>query len=570
MTTRLVQAVRFGLSLLILVLFTGQAWAAPYAAMVMDMRTGEVLYSKNAETQLYPASLTKMMTLYIAFEAIEHGEISLDTMVTVSRNAAAEPPSHLGLRRGQRIKLRYLIRAAAVKSANDAATAIGEAIGGSEDGFAARMNRTAAALGMKHTHFRNAHGLTLSGHLSTAHDMTILGRHLFFDYPQYYNLFSRRTANVGGREVPNTNTRFLNAYRGADGIKTGYTSAAGFNLVASAERDGKRIITTVFGGTSTLQRNRKVAELMDLGFRKAPMRVSLRQPARPPYLGPTSGNTVVVAANGAVPTGAAGKIIRVVVAPTSSIRPRQRPVAAPPEDLVAALDLGIDALIADVVETSAAPTAVAPEPAPAAATPPAFASIRPEPRPETEAAPVLASVEAALDTPAIVDTPSIVDTPAEADLSAEADITEEDLEAPVLAAPAIAVAVTEQAAVPTQSPTPTPAPRNLAADELILAAAEPGFDDAPQPTEVVTRVSTSGGHHWGINVGRYNTEFVAQRVLLKTALAELSTLGDALRKVARSSRGFEANFVGLTQEGAELACRRLEARDTSCKVLGPT
>ncbi len=567
MTTRLVQAVRFGLSLLILVLFTGQAWAAPYAAMVMDMRTGEVLYSKNADTQLYPASLTKMMTLYVAFEAIEHGEISLDTMVTVSANAAAEPPSHLGLRKGQRIALRYLIRAAAVKSANDAATAIGEAIGGSEDGFAARMNRTAAALGMTRTRFRNANGLTLSGHLSTAHDMTILGRHLFYDYPQYYNLFSRRTADVGGREVPNTNTRFLNAYRGADGIKTGYTAAAGFNLVASAERDGKRIITTVFGGTSTVQRNNKVAELMDLGFRKAPMRVSELRPSRPPYLGPRGGAAVMVAANDSEPTGAAGKVIRLVVAPSSSIRPRQRPVAAPSEDLVAALDLGIDAIIADVVETSAAPPAPAPEAAPALAPSPAFAAIRPEPRPDTEAAAVLASVEVALDTPAIVEPAVAADLSAEEDFSEE-DMAEEDLTAPVLAAPDLAVAATDLAEAP--APRPAPAPRNPAADELILAAAEPGIDDVPQPTEVVTRISTSGGHHWGVNVGRYNTEFEAQRVLLKTALAEITTLGDALRKVARSPRGFDANFVGLTQEGAELACRRLEARDTSCKVLGPS
>ncbi|HHC29458.1 MAG TPA: D-alanyl-D-alanine carboxypeptidase, partial [Rhodobacterales bacterium] len=150
------------------------AVAAPYAAMVMDMRTGKVIHARNADTQLHPASLTKMMTLYIAFEAIEHGEISLDTMVTVSANAASEPPSKLGLRKGQKIKLRYLIRAAAIKSANDAATAIGEAIAGSESAFAARMNRTAKALGMTRTQFRNANGLTTAGHMSTARDMTNL------------------------------------------------------------------------------------------------------------------------------------------------------------------------------------------------------------------------------------------------------------------------------------------------------------------------------------------------------------------------------------------------------------
>ncbi|MCB2138840.1 MAG: D-alanyl-D-alanine carboxypeptidase, partial [Rhodobacteraceae bacterium] len=130
-------------------------------------------------------SLTKMMTLYIAFEAIERGEISLDTKVTVSKHAASQPPSRLGLKPGQKIALRYLIRAAAIKSANDAATAIGEAIEGSEPAFAKRMTRTARALGMSKTTFRNANGLTTEGHLSTAHDMTILGRQLFYDFPQY-------------------------------------------------------------------------------------------------------------------------------------------------------------------------------------------------------------------------------------------------------------------------------------------------------------------------------------------------------------------------------------------------
>ena len=127
----------------------GASFAAPYAAIVMDARTGETLYARNADTRLHPASLTKMLTLYITFAAIESGEISLDTMVTVSANAAAEPPSHLGLKAGQKIALRYLIRAAEVRSANDAATAIGDFLGGSEDKFAARMNRTAKALGMK-------------------------------------------------------------------------------------------------------------------------------------------------------------------------------------------------------------------------------------------------------------------------------------------------------------------------------------------------------------------------------------------------------------------------------------
>ncbi|MFW5655964.1 MAG: D-alanyl-D-alanine carboxypeptidase family protein, partial [Roseicyclus sp.] len=203
--------------------------------MVMDARTGEVLHSRNADTRLHPASLTKMMTLYIAFEAVRLGEIDLDTPVTVSRTAAAEPPSKLGLRAGSRIRFRFLIRAAAIRSANDAATAIAEAISGSEAAFAQRMNRTAQALGMTRTTFRNAHGLTQQGHLSTARDMTILGRRMVYDYPQYYNIFSRRQDDAGIATIRNTNRHVLNAYAGADGIKTGYTRAAGFNLVASAQ-----------------------------------------------------------------------------------------------------------------------------------------------------------------------------------------------------------------------------------------------------------------------------------------------------------------------------------------------
>jgi D-alanyl-D-alanine carboxypeptidase len=263
---------------LFLALAPAMGLAAPFAAYVIDARTGEVLYETNADTRLHPASLTKMMTLYIAFEAIERGEISLDTMVTVSKHAASQAPSKLGLKPGQRIALRHLIRAAAIKSANDAATAIGEAIEGSEPAFAKRMTRTAKAIGMARSTFRNANGLTAEGHLSTAHDMTLLGRHLFYDFPQYYNIFSRRSADAGVTQVASTNRRFLDSYEGADGIKTGYTGPAGFNLTASAQRGRKRIIATVFGAKSTASRTAKITELLDIGFGLAPNRATIQKP----------------------------------------------------------------------------------------------------------------------------------------------------------------------------------------------------------------------------------------------------------------------------------------------------
>lgn len=355
------------------------AFAAPYAGFVMDARSGETLHSENADTPLHPASLTKMMTLYITFEAVQHGEITMDDYVTVSRNAAAEPPSKLGLRQGQKIKLRYLVRAAAIKSANDAATAIGEHISGSEDAFAARMTRTARALGMSKTTFKNAHGLTLAGHLSTAHDMAILGRHMVYDYPQYYGLFSRISEDAGIREVANTNRRFLASYKGADGIKTGYTNAAGFNLVASAQRGDTRIISVVFGGRSTASRNARVAELLDYGFGKAKKRVALNKPSLPPYMGNKNlGNVFIAESANPDPEGARGKTIRVVAAaPTRSLRPQSRAGArgADVAPLVASLEGDIETVLAAVqsaqpVVAQIAATDVAPEASAQAGAPP--------------------------------------------------------------------------------------------------------------------------------------------------------------------------------------------------------
>nr|WP_274379269.1 serine hydrolase [Rhodophyticola sp. CCM32] len=313
------------------------ARAAPYAAMVMDARSGEVLHSRNADTRLHPASLTKMMTLYIVFEAVRLGEITMDTQVTISANAAAEPPSKLGLRAGSRIALRYLVRAAAVRSANDAATALGEAIEGSEAAFARRMNRTAQALGMVRTTFRNAHGLTAEGHLSTARDMTNMGRRLFFDYPQYYNIFSRRSTDAGIATVRNTNRRFLDAYRGADGIKTGYTRAAGFNLVASAERGQERIIATVFGGQSTASRNQRVMELLDMGFARAPTRATVRRPSLPVYDGQPH----------------APDAPRHTLAVARSMVPTRRPVREASPVLLAAIEDAVETVLEDALPAEA-------------------------------------------------------------------------------------------------------------------------------------------------------------------------------------------------------------------------
>lgn len=245
------------------------AEARQYAAFVMDARNGEVLHSRNADTRLHPASLTKMMTLYLVFEAVESGRLNLDQSVRISKRAASQPPSKIGFRVGERVPLRTLIRAAAVKSANDAATALGEAVSGTEWQFAQDMTAKAKSIGMSRTAFKNASGLTAKGHLSTARDMAKLGRRLFYDFPDYYHLFSRNSVQIKGRTYLATNRRFVKGYRGADGIKTGYTRAAGFTLVGSAERGDTRIIASVFGGRTGRTRDKEMMRLLDLGFSRA-------------------------------------------------------------------------------------------------------------------------------------------------------------------------------------------------------------------------------------------------------------------------------------------------------------
>jgi D-alanyl-D-alanine carboxypeptidase len=597
--------------------------AAPYAAYVIDARTGEVLYETNANTRLHPASLTKMMTLYITFEAIERGEISLDTMVTVSKYAASQAPSKLGLKAGQKIAVRYLIRAAAIKSANDAATALCETVGGSEAQFARRMNRTAKAIGMTRSSFKNCNGLTVSGHLSTAHDMTMLGRHLFYDFPQYYNIFSRRTADAGVAQVASTNRRFLDSYEGADGIKTGYTGPAGFNLTASAQRGGKRIIATILGGQSTAQRNSKMAELLDVGFGKAPDKATIQKPEAPTYVAeadaPQSEDQVAaaVAVDVAIIEGgteanvASGKTIRLNLAVAKSRRPVARPGSAPAEpalvadagiapdtaaasadDTQVAMSDGIDAALAEAHEdpgpafdqsTSAQPETLAMAdatdavqpvtPADTAALSDAIAAEASDGTVEIAAADsLIAPIDPDVTVGTAATDPLVMATAGPAPVAVNAASAFALLTPPlprpsrnILAETAAAAPADETVVLASLSSQPATEP---SADQIVLEAAPP-VDITDEDLQVVTRISTSGGRQWAINVGNFNTRYDAERQLLQTALAEMNTLDEALRKVVNRKGGFDANFVGMTQDKAELACRRLAARNTECSVIGP-
>ncbi|MCA8884070.1 MAG: D-alanyl-D-alanine carboxypeptidase, partial [Rhodobacteraceae bacterium] len=303
----------------------------------------------------------------------------------------------------------------------------------------------------------------------------------------------------------------------ADGIKTGYTRAAGFNLVASAQRGQERIIATVFGGSSSAARNQRVAELLDLGFSRAPTRATVTAPARP---------SVTVLARGA--SEGAGPPVTLVA--TLSIRPIPRPTKSAPEAapaaevVIAAVQESVTNSLQDLQAVQAASTAAPPEQA----------------------------------TPA----PLVEDVPAEAVLASatgHASLLEDAAPARAAAQPAVLAVV---------SPAPTPRPATISFSTNDTSAVPDGPRPQAKPV-MVSRVSTSGDRHWGINVGTYASRYEAERVLLKTALIEIETLDSALRKVVRKQTGFDANFVGMDERSAALACQRLSARDQRCSTLGP-
>ncbi|BCH24903.1 D-alanyl-D-alanine carboxypeptidase [Mesorhizobium sp. L-8-3] len=239
-----------------------------YAAIVVDANTGKTLFSANADAQRYPASLTKMMTLYLIFEGLQSGKITKNTRVPFSASAAAKPPTKLGVKAGSSVTVETIVYALVTKSANDAAAAIAEYLGGSEENFARIMTNKARRLGMSDTTFRNASGLPNSAQHSTARDLAVLGIALREHFPQYYSYFSTRSFTFGRQRMGNHN-KLLGRVQGVDGIKTGYTNASGFNLVSSVKSGDRKIVAVVMGGASGRARDNHMAELIKKYLPKA-------------------------------------------------------------------------------------------------------------------------------------------------------------------------------------------------------------------------------------------------------------------------------------------------------------
>ncbi len=251
------------------IVMSSTAQANPrYAAIVVDVESGEVLHAANADATRYPASLTKMMTLYLLFEELEKGSMRLNQPLPVSAQAEAMPASKLWLKRGSSITVEEAILALVVRSANDVAVVVAEALGGSERQFGQMMTAKARELGMRHTVFRNASGLPDNGQTTTARDMATLSIRLMQDFPQYYHYFSRQSFTYRGT-THNSHNRLVRNYPGADGMKTGFIRASGFNVATSAVRDGRRLVSVVMGGFTAASRDTHMADLLDRGFVRA-------------------------------------------------------------------------------------------------------------------------------------------------------------------------------------------------------------------------------------------------------------------------------------------------------------
>ena len=268
---------------------------AKYASFIINENTKRIYHNANADTRNYPASLTKIMTLYLVFDALKSKKISMSSKFKVSKRATRQPPSKLNLSTGSNITVKNAILALVTKSANDVATVIAENLGKSERNFARLMTRKAKKLGMTRTTFRNASGLPNRGQLSTARDMATLGIAIRKNHPKFFKLFKTKSFIYKGIKYTNHNN-LLGSYSGTDGIKTGYTNASGFNLVASVERNGQRIIGVVFGGKKARSRDKHMVKLLNKYF-KTSLSKPLVRIAKPSELPKTRPKIVVAEKN---------------------------------------------------------------------------------------------------------------------------------------------------------------------------------------------------------------------------------------------------------------------------------
>lgn len=547
--------------------------------MVIDANTGRVLHDNAGSEARYPASLTKMMTLYLAFETIEAGRLSFSTPLTVSERAAAASPSKLGLEAGSRIAMRDAIKALIVKSANDMAVVIAEKIGGSEEGFAKLMTKRARQIGMRDTTFRNASGLPDPGQLTTARDMLTLAMRLQDDFPQHYRLFSLRTFSHGGKTYRSHNA-LLGRFAGVDGIKTGYTRASGFNLVSSYRGGGKHVIGAVFGGVSAGLRDAHMRMLLVRAIEKAstertrkagPQLVAEAKPAKRPAPKP-----VVKPEPPAAPKAA--------VTATADARPDTPADAAAPMPRIA---------IAKVKTVSVLPPPSAPEPADpnlvqeTAATTPAtqpltFAQSMPRPDFAALKAQLAARAagepsEAELGRPAVgmaIAAPAPEEPPAATETvlskavergrppsTLQAQLASLSQPEPTYPADGRDMSRPALQAVVADLPAPMPVP-------VSMGRARAPASGTPAPAAAQPPPASAPGYH--VQIGVYGSPTDAERAMAAARAKAGHVLGDSATLAMPLTKGdrqlYRARFAGFDSASATSACNELRRNGLDCFV----
>jgi D-alanyl-D-alanine carboxypeptidase len=571
-----------------LLLAMGPAVAPAYAndkaaALVIDANTGRVLHDQSGSAPRYPASLTKMMTLYLAFETVESGRLSFSTRIPVSERAAAAAPSKLGLEAGSHIALRDAVKALIVKSANDMAIAIAEKIGGSEEAFARLMTKRARQIGMSETTFRNASGLPDPEQVTTARDMLTLAMRLQDDFPQHYRLFSTRTFSYAGKTY-RTHNALLGRFAGVDGIKTGYTRASGFNLVSSYSADGKHVVAAVFGGVSAGVRDAHMRTLLSRSIAKAsttrtrssgPQLVAAAKPAKRPAPKPSPRKDEIAA-----------RADRAVERPERSNQPvppeADRP-DAPPAVTIAEPPAARIA-IAKVKTVSILPTAEmavasVPDPAPVAtADAPAPAASRPvftdaTPRPDFSALKAELAARAVADpTPAETGRGSAVPHPSGADTVAETLVRHDGAFEP-LAGRGRPPSTLEAQLASYEATTGTTSQQPAYDPGLRPALADMAAVNLPVPVPVpvasgMARPAAAGSYH--VQIGVYSTPADAQRAMAAAKAKAAHILADSAPIAIPLAKGdrqlYRARFAGFDSASATTACNELRRSGLDCFV----
>jgi len=500
-----------------------------YAAIVVDANTGDILHAANADSLRHPASLTKIMTLYLLFERLEAGKVKLDTRLEVSAHAHAQAPSKLGLRPGQTISVEDAIKALVTKSANDIAVVIAEALAGSEDEFAKQMTRKARALRMSKTVYKNASGLPDDEQVTTARDQALLGLAIQERFPTYYKYFSTQVFTFGGRRMANHN-RLLGRVEGVDGIKTGYIRASGFNLVTSVRRGNRHIVATVLGGKSAGQRDARMRELIEARIVEASVKRTapkVAEAAMPAQASEPEKPTRVAAAT-AVPVKAETRAV------TVTARADSEPATADP----------------------AKPIPLVPQ---AGSTEPIKPRLVKTLTVRPGATQVAAVAPLALLSPEPITAQASNQTTTDAPERAYA-ADDKPLPPPPGARPGVLGVLTTKDFAANKEPAAKSAATATAPAEVTATAAKPAAARDSKPR--------SG---WIIQVGAFPDEDEARQKLATAKNKAAKLLADADSFTEAVSKGdktlYRARFAGFKQHEAEAACRYLKQNDFACMAI---